>query len=83
MIRFNLEMITRDPLRVPCLTTDYWTTLEDVPGRRLAEAFARVRANASRPGLPHVSTLQPARRLEVEEDNVRRCFRYARERLGL
>jgi hypothetical protein len=82
-IRFNLEMITRDPLRVPCLTPGYWATLEEVPGRRLAEALARVRANAPGQDLPRVSTLEPARRLEAEEENVRRCFRYARERLGL
>src|SRR6185437_7355223 len=25
-IRFNLEMITRDPLKVPCLTQSYWAT---------------------------------------------------------
>ncbi len=35
-IRFNVEMITRDPLRVPCLARRYWTTLPDLPGRHLA-----------------------------------------------
>ena len=25
-IRLNLEMITRDPLKVPCLSDRYWTT---------------------------------------------------------
>ena len=29
--RFNLEMITRDPLSIPCLTDKYWATLERVP----------------------------------------------------
>ena len=32
-IRFNLEMITRDPLKVPCLTDRYWATFADLPGR--------------------------------------------------
>ena len=32
-IRFNLEMITRDPLRIPCLTDQYWATSANVPGR--------------------------------------------------
>ncbi len=30
-VEFNLEMITRDPLRIPCRTEKYWTTF---PGRR-------------------------------------------------
>src|SRR5207237_7029641 len=29
-VRLNLEMITRDPLRVPCLTEKYWATLAGV-----------------------------------------------------
>src|SRR5687768_3355168 len=32
-VRFSLQMITRDPLRIPCLTDDYWATFADVPGR--------------------------------------------------
>jgi 3-oxoisoapionate decarboxylase len=82
-IRFNLEMITRDPLRVPCLAPIYWNTLEELPARRLAEALARVRTHASPQGLPRVTTLEPAQRLEREEDNLRRCLRAARENLGL
>ena len=35
-IRLNLEMITRDPLKVPCLTAGYWATFPDLPGRHLA-----------------------------------------------
>ena len=36
-IRFNLEMITRDPLRIPCLTKKYWATFTNLPARHLAE----------------------------------------------
>src|SRR5262249_16341903 len=35
-IRFNIEMITRDPLRVPCLAENYWATFPELPGRHLA-----------------------------------------------
>src|SRR5207253_5553332 len=28
-IQFNLEMITRDPLKIPCLTSKYWATMEN------------------------------------------------------
>lgn len=77
-IRFNLEMITRDPLRIPCLTRGYWATLDDISGRRLADTLATVRAHAPRQGLPRISELTAAQRLEREDDNVVRSLRYAR-----
>jgi sugar phosphate isomerase/epimerase len=80
-IRLNLEMITRDPLRVPCLAGKYWATLESVPGRRLAEILALVRAKAGRKPLPRVSGLSREAQIQREDDNVRQCLRYARERL--
>jgi hypothetical protein len=81
-IRFNLEMITRDPLRIPCLTDGYWATLADVPGRDLARALALVRRTAKKP-LPRVAALPQDEQLAVEDRNVRDSFRYAREHLGL
>jgi sugar phosphate isomerase/epimerase len=82
-IRFNLEMITRDPLRIPCLTRRYWATLEDISGSRLAGMLSLVRAKATKEGLPRLTGLKPQARLEREDDNVRRSLRYARETLGL
>jgi sugar phosphate isomerase/epimerase len=81
-VQFSLEMITRDPLRVPCLTTKYWSTLDKVPARQLAEALARVRRHAARE-LPRVSHLNIEDRLKAEEENVRQSLAYAREQLGL
>jgi L-ribulose-5-phosphate 3-epimerase UlaE len=43
-IQFNLEMITRDPLKIPCLTERYWATMQDTPAHRLAAAM--IMANA-------------------------------------
>ena len=82
-VRFNLEMLTRDPLKVPCLTRKYWATLGAVSGQQLAEALARVRRHAWKDPLPEVSGLTPAERVKREDENVRRSLRYARERLGL
>jgi hypothetical protein len=82
-IHFNLEMITRDPLRIPCLSRGYWATLEDTPARRLAAMLSLVRTNAARGGLPRPSTLELARRIEREEENVRSSLRVAREKLEL
>lgn len=75
--RFNLEMITRDPLAVRCLTDKYWATLGRVPGRELARMLALVRRVARKKPLPVVSTLAPEGRLAVEDSNVKASFAYA------
>ncbi|OWK38559.1 TIM barrel protein [Fimbriiglobus ruber] len=79
-ITLNLEMITRDPLKIPCLTPQYWATLEEIPARQLAETLTLVRAKAA--ALPRVTPLAAAERVTREDENVRRCLRYAREKLG-
>jgi sugar phosphate isomerase/epimerase len=38
-VAFNLEMITRDPLEIPCLKSDYWSVFEGVSGLELAVRF--------------------------------------------
>jgi 3-oxoisoapionate decarboxylase len=80
-VRLNLEMITRDPLKVPCLTPKYWATLESVPGRRLAEMLALVRAKADKK-LPRISELSKEDQVKREDDNVRQCLRHARDKMG-
>jgi sugar phosphate isomerase/epimerase len=82
-VRFNLEMITRDPLRIPCLSEGYWTTFADVPGRDLARTLALVRRHARKKPLPRVRGLSQAEQVAAEERNVRRSLAWARERLGL
>src|SRR5262249_19889084 len=82
-VRFNLEMITRDPLKVPCLTDGYWATLDKLPGKQLALALAMVRKHAAKHPLPRLTGLTTEKKLEVEEQNVRLCLDYARQHLGL
>src|SRR2546422_112457 len=82
-IQFNLEMITRDPLKIPCLTKKYWATMEAVPAAQLAGALAMIRKNAATKPLPHTNGLDLDRQLALEDDNVKASFTYARERLGL
>src|SRR5207249_4830836 len=82
-VRFNLEMITRDPLKVPCLTPRYWATFADVPGRDLARALTLVRRHAPPRPLPQVRTLTRDAQLAAEEENVRRSFAYAHAHLDL
>jgi sugar phosphate isomerase/epimerase len=81
-VRWNLEMITRDPLRVPCLVPKYWATMEDVPARRLAAVLALVRKHKPAAPLPVVSKLPLADQLKAEEANVQKCFRYAQDKLS-
>ena len=58
-IRLNLEMITRDPLKVPCLTQSYWATFPDLPGRHLARTLSLVRDHPPSEPLPRISPLPP------------------------
>lgn len=82
-IQFSLEMITRDPLKIPCLTRKYWSTMEAVPAAQLAGALAMVRKNAAKKPLPHTTGLDLDRQLELEDENVKASFAYARDQLGL
>jgi 3-oxoisoapionate decarboxylase len=82
-IRFNLEMITRDPLRIPCLTEKYWATFPERNGRYLARILSLVRAHRPLHPLESVSGLPPASRQKLEEENVKQCLAYARQQLGL
>ncbi|MFQ5924065.1 MAG: sugar phosphate isomerase/epimerase family protein, partial [Anaerolineales bacterium] len=82
-IQFSLEMSTRDPLKVPCLTDRYWATFEDVPGSDLARTLRYVRTNASPERLPKVNHLPLAELVKLEEANIKKCLAFAREHLNL
>ncbi|HTT64648.1 MAG TPA: sugar phosphate isomerase/epimerase family protein [Bryobacteraceae bacterium] len=81
--RLTLEMITRDPLKIPCLTDRYWATLPDRNGRYLARTLRLVGESAGRAPLPVFSGLAREVQLQLEEDNVVRSLQYARARLAL
>jgi len=76
-IQFNLEMITRDPLKIPCLTKKYWAVMEAARGEELAEMLSLVRKKASRE-LPMVAGLNAEDRAKVEDKNVRESFEFLR-----
>jgi sugar phosphate isomerase/epimerase len=79
-IRFNLEMITRDPLRIPCLTEQYWTTFGERRAHELAAALRMVRANQVDQPLPRISGKSKEEQIAIEEENNKRCFAWAAER---
>ena len=80
-VRFTLEMITRDPLKVPCLREQYWITMGRVPGADLAASLSAVESHG-RP-LPLVDELAEQERFSIEEDNNRACLEYAKAKLEL
>ena len=81
-LRFSLELITRDPLKVPCLAESYWPTFPDVPASDLAATLRAVREGSAET-LPNVSTLTPDEKAALESRNVEESIRYARTALGL
>ncbi len=82
-VTFNLEMITRDPLEIPCLKDGYWATMEGVSGAELAQMLRSVKKNKYASGLPRVTQLSPEERLKAEEDNILACLEYSKTKLGL
>jgi sugar phosphate isomerase/epimerase len=81
--RFSLEMITRDPLQVPCLTEKYWVTFPDRNGLFLARTMQLVQRYKSATPLPRISGLSPSAQLEAEQENVRASMHYAHGTLSL
>ena len=79
--RFLLEMITRDPLQVPCLTDKYWVTFPDRNGVFLARTMQLVQKYKSPKPLPRISGLSREAQLEAEQENVRASMQYAHEKL--
>ncbi|MBX2820186.1 MAG: sugar phosphate isomerase/epimerase [Rhodothermaceae bacterium] len=82
-VTLNLEMITRDPLKIPCKMDRYWETFNSVSGRDLARTFRMVESVKPDHVLPTVSDKTEEERLAFEEENVLKSFQYARQELGL
>ena len=81
-IRFCLEMITRNPLKVPCKMKNYWSTFPDQDATKLAKALKWIRAN-SQQQLPSVEGISLDEKIEYEELNNRLSVEYAEKALGL
>ena len=81
-VRFNLEMITRDPLKVPCLTSEYWATRPQVPAGYLGAYLDGIRNQKSKEALPEVSHLPADDQLRWEVENNRTCLSIAQTSFG-
>jgi hypothetical protein len=80
-VTFSLEMITRDPLQIPCLEENYWVTFEPAKAQDLAQILRLVRDQAFPGELPHIHQLNPEQRLAFEEENVLKCLAYSKKEL--
>jgi sugar phosphate isomerase/epimerase len=81
-IRLSLEMMTRDPLKIPCLTQNYYVTFVNRNSARLAETLALVKSHPATK-LPHTTGLNAEQRLKYEDENVRKCVEWARSHLSI
>ena len=73
--RLSLEMITRNALEVPVLSSGYWATFPERQGIRLARVLE---LGAKRPVEPAtLDSLSRESRASLEERNIRRCLEWA------
>ncbi|MEQ1853249.1 MAG: TIM barrel protein, partial [Chthoniobacteraceae bacterium] len=77
-IVFNLEMATRDPLRVPCLTPGYWTTFPERREPALAAGLTLVRRHPPEHPPDGTGDRSLAQQLAAEEQNNRSSLAWMR-----
>jgi sugar phosphate isomerase/epimerase len=84
-IPLDLEMITRDPLKIPVFTDKYWVTFQDsyspLPGRDLAKTLDIVRKHKPKTPLPRLTGMSPKAQLKLEDENIAKSLSYARQYL--
>lgn len=83
---FLLEMITRDPLKIPVYTPKYWATFQDsspLPGSDLAKVLALVKKNKPKKPLPKIAGLAPAAQLKLEDDLNNQCIAWCHENVNM
>lgn len=80
-VRFSLEVITRDALKVPCLTDAYWKLLPDAAGTDLARTLRFVRGHQAKS--QSISKLSIEKQVQMEDANIAASLRYAAKELML
>lgn len=73
---FSLEMITRDPLQIPCSTEAYKVSV----GAKPFDVSALKKKQKTNP--PYVSQLDDEGKLAVEEQNIIKCIEYSKKKLS-
>lgn len=81
-VRFALELITRDPLKVPCLSKGFWATMPKALASDLARTLRFVRTHPVK-HLQQVSNLSLEKQVQLEDRNVQISIEYAKTQLKL
>ena len=81
-IRFNLEMITRDPLKIPCLTEKYWATFDQISAKDLGRYLHHIKEIKTKQYLPTISDKTTDEQLRLEVENNHTSLQYAKQNLG-
>jgi sugar phosphate isomerase/epimerase len=83
----GLEMIARDPLKIPVFTDKYWVSFSDpsspLPGSDLARTLVTVRKHPPKAPLPRLTGLTPEAQLKLEDACIARSIDFARAHLSL
>jgi sugar phosphate isomerase/epimerase len=83
---FDLEMITRDPLKVPVATDKYWASFDDsmspLPGRDLGKMVGLIDSHPPKSPLPRITGLTPDAQLKLEDESIAKSIAYARGVIG-
>jgi hypothetical protein len=80
-IVFNLEMATRDPLRVPCRTPKFWATFPERREISLPAGLSWVKAHPPKQPPPRIEGIPPAEQLADEEANNRVSLEWMRRNI--
>jgi hypothetical protein len=75
-------MMTRDPLEIPCLTTKYWATFDEVPATELATCLHMIRKHQTKTPLARISAQPADVQLALEVENNRTSLIHAKENYG-
>lgn len=86
-IILGLEMIARDPLKIPVFTDKYWVSFADpsspLPGSDLARTLVTVKKHPPKAPLPHLTGLTPEAQLALEDGCIARSITFARSHLNV
>ncbi len=80
-IRFSLEVITRDALKIPCLTKDYWEVVRDAGGLDLARTLQFVRHHQAEP--IRISGMPLDQQVRREDANIMASLAFAGRELRI
>lgn len=80
-VKFNLEMITRDPLKIPSNTNEYWASVPLQTDEIIDNALLKEYQKKQSVKPPRVSQLDDEGKLAIEEQNIVECIDYSRTKI--